>query len=145
MIDLERLIRRFAAKYVAGKPDECWEWTAGCNRRGYGKFSIGKRTFGAHRIAYFLAKGDIPDDLLVRHTCDNPPCVNPAHLVLGTQAQNIADMDARGRRPIGKLTPKQIADIRRRYTHGEKQVHLAVEYGVTQAAISWQCHRDRTS
>ena len=84
----------------------CWEWQAGRDRHGYGRFSLGGRDQLAHRAAWILANGWIPGDLCVLHHCDNPPCVNPDHLFLGTQAENLADMDAKGRRN-NYVTPKK--------------------------------------
>ena len=78
----------------------CWLWTAGTNGHGYGAFhpGPGRRGMGkAHRISWTIANGPIPDGLGVLHRCDNPPCVNPAHLFLGTDQENHRDMDAKGR------------------------------------------------
>lgn len=78
--------------------DACWPWTARRDRRGYGRISVpGRRHFLAHRYAFESAVGPITDGLNVLHSCDNPPCCNPAHLHLGTQADNLAEMRARGR------------------------------------------------
>lgn len=85
-------------KYVAvGAPDECWPWTAATRRRGYGIFTVNRRNFVAHRLAFQVATGIDPGELLVCHTCDNPPCCNPAHLFLGTNSDNMRDMVAKGR------------------------------------------------
>lgn len=75
----------------------CWEWQGATNGHGYGQLGYnGKRTT-AHRLSYELSNGEIPAGVLVRHTCDNPPCCNPAHLILGTHLDNAADRVARGR------------------------------------------------
>ena len=102
-VDDPLFVARFWARVDVRGPRECWEWTAGKRDFGYGLVHIpGQRSpVGAHRIAYTLAVGPIPEGAWVLHSCDNPPCVNPAHLRLGDQRANEADKDARGRRPTG--------------------------------------------
>lgn len=118
-------------------PDECWPWTGRPNRE-YGQISLGGKQYGAHRLAYFIAFGVDPGDLCVCHSCDNPPCCNPAHLFLGTVGDNNRDMVAKGRHskrggaqggkhPDAKLTEKDVREIRQsRETHQA----LAEQYGV---------------
>jgi hypothetical protein len=76
----------------------CWLWTAGCDRDGYGVFRHESRQWRAPRVAWTLTHGDIPEGMVVMHACDNPPCVNPAHLSIGTYQDNARDAVRKGRR-----------------------------------------------
>jgi HNH endonuclease len=80
------------------KTDGCWYWTASCDPCGYGHFSIDGKLHSAHRVSWELAYGPIPDRLDVLHKCDNPPCVRPDHLFLGTHTDNMVDMISKGRK-----------------------------------------------
>lgn len=81
-----------------GPNGDCWEWQAFINpSSGYGVFRMEKQQMGAHRASYLLHTGPIPDGMVVRHRCDNPICVNPAHLLVGTDFDNMRDMALRGR------------------------------------------------
>jgi hypothetical protein len=89
-------VGRFWSK--VDKSGECWVWTAkALCENGYGRFYVGKKPLRAHRYSWELANGPITDGLFVCHRCDNPPCVNPAHLFLGTHQDNMQDMVAKGR------------------------------------------------
>lgn len=111
--------KRFWAKVQKGP--ECWLWTGARHGQGYGLLTC-HGTLKAHRASFFLANGYIHLDGSVLHTCDNPSCVNPDHLRLGTQRENIADMDAKGRRkfraqfgeenPMARLTARDVAAMR---------------------------------
>lgn len=138
---------------------DCIEWKGGKTIKGYGQREHqGKRRY-AHRIAYAESRGlslDDIDGLVVRHKCDNPPCINPDHLEIGTYADNNRDMWKRGRgkaprfsgndHPMAKLTDSQVEEIRKRYVPRSKengQVALAREFGVHQTNISLIVHRKK--
>lgn len=93
------LEERFWEKVDKRGPDECWPWNASRDKNGYGHFGIGNgRTTRAHRVSWQLANSsEIPAAMLACHTCDNPPCVNPAHIFIGTMADNLQDASAKGR------------------------------------------------
>ncbi len=152
-------IERFGAKYEVA-PDGCWRWTGVHNRDGYGSFWNGERFPGkegkrggpvmvlAHRWAFEFFCGPIPVGLNVLHRCDNPDCVNPNHLFLGTQADNVKDCIDKGRRgkPIRwhKLSREVHEEIARRYElEGISQSELGAEYGITQAMVSHIVRRAR--
>jgi len=129
------------------RTDGCWLWTGRRDRAGYGKIRRGPsaKNLRAHRVAWELEHGPIPDGLCVLHHCDNPSCVRPDHLFLGTDADNVADMFAKGRSPsrVGegngrvKLTWAKVAEIRAAPTSRGVLHRLAQQYGV-----SWWTIRD---
>lgn len=143
---------RFWAKVARRGPDECWLWTASCVAGGYGQIGRGGRRGAnvmAHRLSYELSVGPIPPGRVVMHSCDTPPCVNPAHLVLGTQRDNLADMRAKDRQgpgsgpklrgedgPNAKLDWPRVREIRAAYANGVRQIDLAAQFGVGQSTIS---------
>lgn len=143
-------VARFWKKVDRRGPDDCWLWLASTNASGYGQFSVGGRCGRpelAHRIAWMVANGPIPVGLCVLHNCpggDNPACVNPAHLWLGTRRDNSRDMDAKGRRVsvmgecvgTAKLDPARVRDMRNRYAMGGVSTRvLAREYGISKSQV----------
>jgi len=144
---LVALIRKLSPRerldyYSIPEPNSgCYLWTGPVIEGGYGRIKVSRRTVLAHRLAWEVHRGPIADDLCVCHRCDNPGCVNPDHLFLGTHAENMADRDAKGRCRPGsgvrqwkaKLTPVLVAEIR---ASSLLQRELAEIYGVTQKTIS---------
>ena len=139
----DAVVARFEAKVDrSAGPDACHLWTARTRPAGYGAFNVARtRTLAAHRVAYAIRHGFAPGALVLRHTCDNPPCCNPAHLLPGTTADNNRDRDERGRSALGeahgnaKLTASAVRDMRRRAAGGASYVDLAVEYGVADVQV----------
>lgn len=122
----------------------CWEWTGTPrNRWGYGDAHLGTRRLLAHRLAYEAFVGAIPEDLLVLHHCDNPPCCNPEHLFLGTHEMNMADRDRKGRavalsgesHPNAKLTAAAVQEIRTTAYRSATISGLARKFGVSRRAV----------
>lgn len=135
------------------KTDSCWVWTGYTNPFGYGEIRVGSTRDGsrrmkqAHRFSWELHYGPIPQDLFILHKCDNPPCVNPDHLFLGTQLDNMRDMIRKDRgavppsmpgesNPNAKLSAADVFQIRHSLIFGVKGTVLAKRYGVTNTQIS---------
>lgn len=117
----------------------CWEWNGQRNDANYGVFKCRKRFLRAHRVAYEVFVGPIPEGLEIRHRCDNPPCMNPKHLVPGTHGDNVRDMHERGRapKPNAVLSQEKVDAIRTCYASGDiTQRALAMEYAVSYQQIS---------
>jgi hypothetical protein len=139
------LEERFWSKVDKRGPDDCWPWLAGQNGNGYGSFwAYGKNRYATHVALYLATRKMIPDSTVARHTCDNPGCVNPAHLIEGTKGDNNRDRSARGRsadrhgekHPLAKLTWKCVDEIRRLYALGDvTQEELARVFGVARGTI----------
>ena len=139
---------RFWAKVTKG--DGCWEWAAYRNARGYGKFGTGGRRGHidfAHRVSWRLTNGEIPPLTDVCHHCDNPPCVRPDHLFLGSRKANMRDAAAKNRlsRATGKaraannhakLTEEAVAAIRQALSDGMAQTKVAAQFGIGQSQVS---------
>lgn len=139
------------------RTDSCWIWTACKNDKGYGNLRIRGKGCLAHRVAYQFTFGDIPKGMNVLHKCDNPACVNPNHLWLGTLADNNRDMIAKGRARLGigkgnhfskprrgnKLTVENVREIRNRVANGERQQDIADLFGITNSLVSTIASRKR--
>ena len=112
---------RFNSKYVIDSETGCWNWTGPKNEKAYGRLIVRidgiKKTVRAHRLSWRLHRGEIPDGLWVLHSCDNPSCVNPDHLWLGTHLENMADMRKKrelGTHPrLGPLTEDYVKRLNR--------------------------------
>ena len=138
---MKSLEERFWPKVDIRGPDDCWEWLAGKNYKGYG-ILMRKESKKAHRIAYELTYGPIPNGLHICHHCDNPGCMNPTHLFAGTDMDNTADCIRKGRFIKGeqngqaKLTSEQVLSIRGEYSQGNTSYpKLGVKYNVDPSTI----------
>ena len=136
-------INRFWSNVDIKGPDDCWEWKRGCFNHGYGAFRYENKTQQAHRFAWEQVNGLIPEEMFVCHSCDNPICVNPLHLFLGTPKNNMDDMVRKGRssrgmkRHTAKLNEKIVLEIRRKYRYGTcSHKELSEEYGVAKSTIT---------
>jgi len=149
------LISQFWTKVNKQGPDECWEWTGSClptlmgstgPYSGYGRLTIfdpviGKRRMEyAHRIAFLIAGGSIPEGVIVMHDCDNPPCCNPDHLLSGTYSKNSIDRDSKKRRSTSRsralaLSIDESLIARHRYERGEDLRMLAKRHHVSVTTI----------
>jgi hypothetical protein len=125
------------------KTDFCWIWTGMKQKSGYGRFSYNGRKWRANRLAWIFSIGLIPDGLHVLHTCDNPACVNPNHLWLGTHQDNVDDRERKGRNkpPRGEANPrhalieKEVIEIRMALNKNKSPSKLAEMYRVSRATI----------
>ncbi len=135
-------------RYKVDPDTGCWIFDGAPDKDGYGNIRHDGKVVKAHRLAAHLwLDFDLDDPRQIRHSCDNPPCINPEHLLPGTRADNARDMVERGRQaktqPHWKLvlTFEQVEEMRRRWAIGASQSELAREYGVTQGLVSRIVHR----
>lgn len=134
---MKSAITRFEAK-VQRDPAGCWLWQSAMGTNGYPQFWLAGRSRWAHQVAYELFVGPIPVGMCVCHRCDVPRCVNPAHLFLGTQADNTADKMQKGRQARGAqhgMTKLSDADKAAIAASGEPTARLAARYGVDRTRI----------
>lgn len=122
----------------------CWEFSGARHNQGYGLISLNGKMYRAHRVAYDLCVGDIPEDIQVLHKCDNPPCVNPEHLFLGTGQDNMDDKVAKDRHTYGeghgKLTEEQVIEIRALLDSGLSYKEVATQFNISKSATSHIWH-----
>jgi hypothetical protein len=120
-MDMNKLKKKFCERVNKNTGSECWEWVGSISSNGYGKYLFEGKFYLAHRLSYMLLISDIPKNKLVLHKCDNPKCVNPKHLYVGTQKDNMQDKVRRGRMPCmsgenspsSKLTWKKIEQAKK--------------------------------
>lgn len=151
MVNMRRTKRHFCSKPCMGKGNEnsqddfwshvkkiyggCWEWTGLLTTSGYGSWMMKRRQAMTHRISYEMEFGAIPEGMCVCHRCDNPKCVNPEHLFLGTNADNMRDKSLKGR-SLFKLTMDDIRNILKECESGRRQYEIAREYGISPSHVS---------
>lgn len=131
------------------KTDGCWDWAGAKKTSGYGNVYWNGKYDTAHRVSYLIHHGEIPEGFFVCHRCDNPSCVNPAHLFVGSPRDNIRDMMRKGRGGLvtkpgsqhlnARLTEADVAKIIERRKGGEKIKEIAADFGVTASNISYIC------
>lgn len=142
------LAERFASKFKEGAPTECWIWQASHNGLGYGMIwdrARGRKVLATH-VSYEMSSGPIPAGSLILHSCDNPACVNPAHLRVGSHKDNMADMDARCRRVAvslkgdgslgATLHAGDVVNLLKDYVAGTPRKEIALRYGISELSVS---------
>lgn len=151
--------KRFLKKFKITTLADCWIWSAARRPTGYGNFFVDGVCIGAHRASWLFFRGPIPSGLNVCHRCDNPPCVNPLHLFLGTQKDNIYDMHIKGRgmkilnashasdenHQVSKLTNEEVKFIRNSELNTyelERLLNFKVKRLAIVRAKSYQTYRD---
>lgn len=140
--NLDKVSNRFWSKVDIRGPDECWNWLAGKTETGYGTFSVGEEMLRAPRVSWVLCNlEEIPDGLVVLHSCSNPSCVNPAHLSVGTMADNARDRDKDGHTAKGsthgnvRLSEEDVLAMVELRAEGETYSQLSERFGVSMPAV----------
>ena len=137
---MNKLAERFNEK-VSISDSGCWMWIAATDANGYGKFGIGRKAFYAHRVSWEIHNGPIPEGMFICHRCDTPGCVNPSHLFIGTQSDNMRDCAEKGRAvdnsgeksPAAKLNANDVLEIRAASgTHRE----IASKYHINHSQVT---------
>lgn len=130
----------FESRWILDQRTGCHVWQANRDKDGYGKITINRVSMRAHRVSFARVFGEIPPGAMVCHRCDNPPCVNPEHLFLGTAQENAADQIAKGRRQFyrgsahgcAKLTDRDVLEIR---AASGAQREIADRFGVSRGLV----------
>lgn len=119
------------------KGEKCWKWVGYCSKRGYGQIGIDGKVVYTHRYSWTLHYGKIPEGFNVLHKCDNPSCVRPDHLFIGSQSDNAVDMMKKGRSGTAKLDKQDVLRIRNIYANGLRNFsEIGRMFGVADYAIS---------
>jgi len=142
----DNVVKRFENFIMPEPMSGCWLWNGALSGAGYGQMGVNGKIEYAHRISYIIHNGEIPSGMVVRHTCDNPACANPHHLIIGTMKDNCDDMFRRGRNRhvalkgednrAAILTESKVKRIMKMYGKGIMIVSIASKYGVTASAVS---------
>jgi hypothetical protein len=133
-------VAHFWSRVRCGTDAQCWLWDGATNDSGYGRMAIGGKFVPAHRIAYILVNGLIPNGQIIRHRCDNPPRCNPRHLLIGSVADNAKDAMERSLLATGerngrtKLTIEEVREIRR---SSETLTEISKRYGIATSTASY--------
>lgn len=138
--DKTMLAMRYTFETFFEKSDGCWNWLGSKkSKHPYGCFVFRGKYFIAHRASYEIYRGLIPEKKIVMHTCDNPPCVNPDHLKIGTHLDNQIDKVDKGRGKVEKLTKEQVIEIKKMLNVAQKRIsgtsHIAKKFGVSRTTI----------
>lgn len=129
-VEFDPIRTKFESLTIRKGPDECWPYTGRLNDKGYGRIQIDKRTYIATHVAWMLEYGEYPKQKCILHRCDNPPCVNPAHLMEGTNLDNSIDMAQKGR--SHKAMPAQIVrEVFRLLESGERPADVSRTLGIS--------------
>lgn len=138
-----QISKKHLTNYITRKSNNCWFWQRSKSKQGYGNYCSNGKVYRAHRVsAHLFLKMPLESKKLVLHKCDNPPCVNPEHLFIGTQKDNMIDASKKNKfNRVGtnnghaKLNPKKIKEIRNRLKNGETQTSIGVTFNVPQSTI----------
>ena len=138
---MKTILQRFEEKFTPEALTGCWLWTAACQPSGYGHMVLNGKVTTAHRISYELYVSEIPDGMFVLHRCDVKLCVNPKHLFLGTQKENMLDMSAKGRAdykhrgPLGVNAKLSESQARAIIADNRSHTKIAKDYGIAKSTV----------